>query len=79
VNECKPLTMGRQSEGASVVTRTGAVRNGSGRKQKWEREAGAYTRPLFGLTQARFVGDVGCTIYPLSIRQGDTGRCDEKA
>jgi hypothetical protein len=41
------------------------------------RPAGAYTRPPFGSTYAHFVGYVGCMISPQSIRQGDTGRCDQ--
>jgi hypothetical protein len=40
-------------------------------------EAGAHTRPLFGSTYAHFVGYVGCMMFPQSIRQGDTGRCDQ--
>jgi hypothetical protein len=39
--------------------------------------AGPYTRPLFGSTYAHFVGYVGCMVFPLSIRQRDTGRCDQ--
>ena len=39
--------------------------------------SGAYTRPLFGSTSAHFVGYVGCMSFPESIRQGDTGRCDQ--
>jgi hypothetical protein len=41
------------------------------------RKAGAYTPPLFGSTQAHFMGYVGCMKFPQSIRQGDTGRCDQ--
>jgi hypothetical protein len=39
-------------------------------------EAGAYTRPLFGSTQAHFVGYVESMNFPQSIRQGDTVSCD---
>jgi hypothetical protein len=35
-------------------------------------EAGAYTRPFFGSTQAQFVGYVGCMIPPQVITQGPT-------
>ena len=42
------------------------------------RLAGAYTRPLVGSTSAHFVVEyVGCMISPQSIRQGNTGRCDQ--
>jgi len=39
-------------------------------------QSGAHTPPLFGSTQAHFVGYVGCMSFPQSIRQGDTRRCD---
>jgi hypothetical protein len=39
--------------------------------------AGAYTHPHFGSPSAYFVGYVGYMISPQSIRQGDTGRCDQ--
>ena len=41
------------------------------------RRPGAHTRPVFGSTEAHFVGYVRCMIFPQSIRQGDTGRCDQ--
>jgi len=31
----------------------------------------------FRLNVSTFVGCVGCMIFPESIRQGDTGRCDQ--
>ena len=40
-------------------------------------KAGAYTRPRFSSTSAHNVRYTGCMIFPQSIRQGDTGRCDE--
>jgi hypothetical protein len=41
------------------------------------REAGAYTLHLSCSMLAHFVGYVGCMIFPQSIRQGDTRRCDQ--
>jgi hypothetical protein len=43
------------------------------------RQAGAYTSPLFCSTLAHSVGYVGRMISPQSIRQGDTGRCDQNS
>jgi len=40
-------------------------------------EAGVYTRPLFSSKKAHFVGYVGCMVFPQSITQRDTGRCDQ--
>jgi hypothetical protein len=39
--------------------------------------AWACSRAIFGSTQTHFVGYAGCRISPQSIRQGDTGRCDQ--
>jgi hypothetical protein len=69
VNESKPLLSGKLREAK-------ADRKESERDVR-AAEAGAYTRPHFGSTQAHFVGYVGCMIFPKSIRQGDTGRFDQ--
>jgi hypothetical protein len=39
--------------------------------------AGSHTHPRFGSTWASFVGYVGCMMFPRSIRQGHTWRCDQ--
>jgi len=39
--------------------------------------SGAYNPALFRSTQAHFVRYVECMIFRQSIRQGDTGRCDQ--
>ena len=40
------------------------------------RHAGAYIPQLFASTSAHFVGYVECMIFPQSIRQRVTGRCE---
>jgi len=74
VDECKPLAAGI----VPGTTRLRDVTDAMGDDPRWGAiKAGASTRPLFGSTQAHFVGYVGCVNFPQSIRQGDTGRCDQ--